>query len=408
MHIFKYKGQGGANHDESMFTRMSANVTNGLATITRRMYFEADSGSEDAIDIMVLDEFPAKYAAHPKHPAYKFYGNANIQPLSERSSYWMADLEYSATDPNATDMDGEAVTSETKPWRLRPDNISFTYPEVIIPFEEGYDAKGRLRDEKGRVLCPVRNAAGDPLLAETSVRNLQMSFTFATRQWDINNMLDFGNTINSHEITVCGLKIPACNALLLPPECSYIKVYHDNSSRVKWEYWSVNINIIIDRSARLLVRKMLNVGFRARFKELDLSQDELLKDAGFSNKKIQGSSISSQICRFRLARKVNNSYYPGGNIVFCSWDQYLEAKDIYKSACDTLNKKNKSLKLEYDLQCEQDNVKMPLDENGYLLTKAIPGTADYDPSEKYQELYFREYPVISWKSLDLPEKGIKW
>ena len=103
MKIFKYNDQGGIDHDESQLTRLSATVSDGLATIHRRIYFVAEHPNEDAIDILSLKEFPAKYSVHPRHPAFKYYGNAEIAPLSDRSNVWMADLEYATTDPNATD-----------------------------------------------------------------------------------------------------------------------------------------------------------------------------------------------------------------------------------------------------------------------------------------------------------------
>lgn len=51
MKIFKYNNQGGIAHDASSLTRLSASVSNGLATIHRRIYFEAENVYEDAMDI---------------------------------------------------------------------------------------------------------------------------------------------------------------------------------------------------------------------------------------------------------------------------------------------------------------------------------------------------------------------
>lgn len=410
MKIFRYNGQGGADHDESNFTRTEATVTNGLATITRRMYFEADSEVEDSIDVMALPEFPTKYSAHPKHPAYKYYGNANIKPLGEHSRRWVAELEYSTTDPNATDEDGRTVTSETKPWKLRPDNISFTYPEIIIPFQASYNMTGKLYDANGDAILPVRNSAGDPIQAECSARNIQMSFTFSTKNWNINNAIAYGNSINAHEIKVCGLTIPARQALLLPPECNYVKVYQDNSTRVKWEYWSINVNILIDVTGRLLLRKLLDVGDRAKFPEIDISSDPMLSAAGITSAKLTATTTPSQICHFRLqvAVRVGNKdeYAPLGKLVFCSWDQFLQARRLYLVASQTLVEKELIQSI-YELQCEQD-AQMPLDGTGYLLTKAIAGHQDYVENTPYKNLVFQEYPILSWNSLDLPSKGIKW
>lgn len=412
MHIFKYNGAGGVDHDESHFTRTEANVTNGLATITRRMFFESDGPTEDSVDVMSLAEFPTKYSAHPKHPSYKYYGNASVNPLASNSRIWVADLSYSTTDPNATDSDGDSVTSDTKPWKLRPDNIQFTYPEVKVPFTASYDSLGRMYDDEGKAILPVKNSAGDMIAAERSVRNIQMSFTFATQDWDINNAIDYGNTINAEEITICGLTIPAGKALLLPPECSYVTVYEDNSTSIKWQYWSINVVIQIDKTGLLLNRKMLDVGDRAKFPALDLSGDALLAAAGLQTA-VPETLNASQICHFRKTTAYNISgedekkqYIPDGELVFCSWDQFITARRLYMDASTSLVNSGK-METIYELQCEQDT-QMPLDGVGYLYKAAINGTSEYVDGTPYETLTFREYPQMHWGSLNLPKKGIKW
>jgi len=417
MKIFKYKNTGGIDNDESQLTRLAASVSNGLATIHRRIYFEAENANEDAMDILSLKEFPAKYAAHPRHAAFKYYGNAEIQPLSENSKYWMADLEYSTTDPNATDEDGGTITSETKPWKLKPDNIQFTYPEVVTKFEASYNSTGYLYDKNGNAVLPVRNSAGDKIPEQRTVRNVQMSFTFATQSWNINNALKYGNSINSQQITVCGLTIPQYTGLLLPPECSYITVYEDGSTQVKWQYWSVTVNIQIDTTGLLFYRKLLDVGDRAKFKEIDLSADAMLQaaksvDSSFSNFKLKAEPKPSQICHFRLNEAVpyrqgKKLFMPSGKLIFCSWAQYIAARILYlKASIILMNPAIKQMEHFYDLPCEQDT-QMPLDK-GYLFTKAIDGHDDYVANTSYNTLVFREYPVKSWSGLNLPTKGMKW
>lgn len=419
MQVFKYNNtEGGIDHDASQLTRLSATVSDGLATIHRRIYFRADAPNEDAMDILNLKEFPAKYSAHPRHAAFKYYGNAEIAPLSERSNIWMADLEYSTTDPNATDDDGNKVDSETPPWKLKPDNIQFTYPEVVVPFTASYNSTGKLYDKNGNVVLPVRNSAGDKIPAERSVRNVQMSFTFATKSWSVNNAINYGNSINAKEITVCGLDIPEFKGLLLPPDCSYITVYEDGTSKIKWQYWSVTVNIQIDTTGLLLYRRLLDVGDRAKFKELDLSADALLTAAKtansrFSNLKIKAETKPSQICHFRLNEAVSYGtnkklFYPTGKLVFCSWGQYLAARRLYLRASEILmNTAPRQMDHLYELSCEQDT-QMPLDGAGSLLTKAVEGHDDYVKDTPYKTLVFREYPTRSWANLNLPKKGMKW
>lgn len=427
MKVFKYNGSGGivssggAIIDESHLTRLNATVTDGVATIRRRIYFEAEHPYEDAMDIVTLPEFPVKYSAHPRHAAFKYFGNADINPLSEGSKIWAAELEYSTTDPNATDDDGHPVDDNTPPWKLRPENIQFTYPEVIKPLEAAYNDNGERYDSGGKVLVPVKNSAGDKIQLEYSVRNLQMSFTFNVENWSVNNALTYGNSINQNEITVCGLTIPAKRGLLLPPQCTYITVYNDKSTTVKWTYWAVNIDIQVDYTGDLLERKVLDVGNRATFPVLDLSYDDFLSAAktlkSDLNLEIPATTVPSQICHFRLQKlmfansdgtkvfwPVKENLSPDAGLVFCSWEQFLAARQLYIAASRILMENN-VIKAEYDLQCEQDT-QMPLDGLGGLDTSTIKGHVDYVENSPYVTKSFRQYPTTDWSSLHLPTKGI--
>ena len=402
MHIFKYNGAGGIDHEESNLFRTAANISNGDVSISRIIYFESDASLEDAADVAALPEFPQKYAAHPQHPQFKYYGNASIEPLRAHSKIWKATLEYSSSDPNATDINGQKVTDETPPWNLRPENIDFKYPETTIPFTTAYNNENKLS-------VPVRNAAGDRIVATKSVFNIQMSFSFATKKWDPEKALEFAGTLNKNSEKVCGLKLEPYSALLMPAESSYVRVYENGSKKIKWEYWNVNITILIDSTGMLHRRFLLNVGDRAKFKQISLSQDKLLSEAG-SNVILPETKTASQICSFRLTQKSSGTdgkadFDPTGDLVFCSWEQYLAARKFYLDASTKLVKNEKAALL-YQLQCEQHQ-NMPLDENGYLLTKAIQGHNDYDSKTSYLQLGFQQYPAKSWNSLNLPKKGIK-
>ena len=402
MHIIKYKGVGGADSEESNLFRTTANISGGEVTISRVMYFESDSSIEDAVDITSLPEFPGMQSAHPLHPQFKYYGNASIEPLSAKSKIWKATLEYttSASNASATDVNGNKVTSDTPPWLLRPENISFTYPEVTVPFKVAYDSKGKLT-------VPVVNTAGNVLTATKSVFNAQMSFTFATKSWSPENGLKYGNTLNSKSEKICGVKFPANTAMLLPPEATYVTVYQDGSTQIKWEYWNVTVNLLIDISETVFARKLLNIGDRARFRSLSLSGDKLLSRANV-NGYAPATDVASQICSFRLTEETSlgngkYDYHPTGELVFCSWEQYIAVRKLYLDASAKLKDK---ISTTYQLQCEQHQ-SMPLDANGYLLFNAIKGHKDYKTNSEYLQLTFNQYPSKSWSSLDLPSQGVK-
>ena len=218
--------------------------------------------------------------------------------------------------------------------------------------------------------------------------------------------MQYANSINSKEIKVVGITIPAFCGLLMPPECSYVTVYEENSTNIKWQYWNVTINILLNYSGTRMTRRLLDVGDRARFAQINLSGDKMLSDAGFPNQTLAATPVASQICHFRLTEKIGNEYIPAGKLIFCSWDQYLQARKIYLNASTKLQKINKDISI-YELQCEQDT-QMPLAADGTLFLAAIQGTAEYKSDTKYRTRTFREFPQKDWKRLNLPKKGIDW
>lgn len=374
--------------------RSTAQITNGETTIERIMYFQAENLYENAIDVISLEVFPQKNSAHPLNASFKYYGNATVEPVDSEGKYWKAVLQYSTSNPNATDINGNKVTSDTEPWKLLPDNISFTYPETTVPFDLAYN-------DKGELAVPVANSAGDAIPASRNVCSPQMTFTFAVKNWDVNNSIKYGDTINSSSINVCGLTIPSGAGLLRPPEASYITVYEDGSDKIKWQYYSVSVTIVFDIHGVLFLRKFLNVGDRAKFKSFDLSDDPLLKDAGVSGS-ITACETPSQICSFRKNTKMivagKNYYQPLGDVVTCSWTQYLAAREKYLNASSVLMEKG-LMNSTYELQCEQEK-SMPLDKDGYIDSSAIE-------SKQYLKKEFNAYPKKSWASLNLPKKGLK-
>lgn len=404
MHILKDNGQGGQENPASNLFRTSANISGGVTTISRVMYFESDNMNEDAVDITSLPEFPVKYAAHPLHPQFKYYGNATIEPFGSQSKKWRATLEYStsSTSSSSTDADGNKINSETPPWKLKPDNITFTYPEITIPFKMAFNKKGNCN-------IPVVNTAGDALTATRSVYHTKLSFSFATQNWNTNDALTYSNSINSNSTTICGIKFPKNTALLLPPEATYVTVYQDGSDKIKWQYWNVSVNIMIDMSKNIFVRKLLNIGDRAKFTSLYLEKDDLLSDANIHTV-FPPTNVASQICSFRLTKRVDQGngkigYEPLGDLVFCSWEQYLAIRRAYINASLSPKLKDKITGI-YQLQCEQQS-QMPLNKGGYLLTSAIMGHPDYNPETEYLEREFDQYPSKSWNKLNLPKVGVE-
>lgn len=381
--------------DDDSCTRLNSGSTmeNGVVKIRKQLHFKVPPGGNPRqysdLDVYSHPQFPQKNSVLSADPRYKFYGNASVTHELDDGHYFTADLEYSTENPNATDLEDKSVTPDTPPWKLLPTEINFTYPEVRVHFQRAYNDQGKLS-------VPVVNSAGDPIPLETTIHNIRMSFTFNARLWNINNLITYGNTLNSKEIKVCGLTIPAERGLLLPPESSYITVYEDHSSKIKWKYWSVRINILFDTSGLLFNRKVIDIGNRAKFYEVIIANDPLV-----GNMTLPAISKPEQICAFRLFQKITDDsgeykFIQTGNRIFASWSQFIafRQKAIANSMSLSKNDKDKYKSGIVDPQCEQ--LERMFLKNGFMK----------DPETDPVLLSFREFRSKSWEDLNLPKKGL--
>lgn len=391
--------------DDSIRLNSGSSMQDGVISINKKIYFRVPDGESPRqysdLDVYSHPLFPQRYSALSQDARFKFQGNASISHERDDSKYFIAELEYStSTSVNFPTSNDQAVTADTPPWDLLPDNLTFSYPERQVPFQAAYNSSGQRYNAAGQVLIPVQNSAGTPFVAQTTERDMEMSFTFAAKKWNINNSIDYGNTINASDIEICGVTIPAKRALLRPPECEFITTYDDATGKVKWEYWNVRVSIFISFANSGFAKRVLNVGDEAYWNDLPYS-DELLTN-GFS---IPGTRNGgrSRICYFRKYKKFilsgsKYAFYPIGDEVYCSWNQFLAFREIAMSKSLDLMENDKENYTEgiLDPQCEQ-LTQMPLTPTGYLDTTAIT-------TKQYGSLTFLEYPTKSWKSLNFPSR----
>ena len=395
--------------DDSIRLNSGSTMQDGVITINKKIYFRVPAGENPRqysdLDVYAHPNFPKKYSALSQDPRYKFYGNASISHERDESKYFIAELEYSTSDPNATDADGNAVTSDTPPWKLKPDNISFSYPERQVPFQAAYNSSGQRYNAQGQALIPVQNSAGTPFVAQTTERDMEISFNFAAKKWNPNNAIHYGSTINAQDITVCGIRIPAGRGLLKSPECEFITTYEDGSNKVKWEYWNIRVSILITFAETGHSKVVLNIGDEAFFTQKQYNDELLVGNQGVLMPATTNGK-PSRICSFRKYKEVrmggqDYAYQPIGDRVFCSWEQFLAFRNAAIIKSQILQGLGGSYKGGIvDPQCEQLS-QMPLTSLGFLDENAIK-------NKTYNTLSFREYPTKSWVALNLPQKGVKW
>ena len=392
--------------DDSIRLNSGSSMQDGIITINKKIYFRVPDGENPRqysdLDVYSHPLFPQRYSALSQDARFKFQGNASITHERDDSKYFIAELEYStSTSVNFPTSNDQAVDANTPPWKLLPDNITFSYPERQVPFQAAYDYSGNRYFSSGLALLPVQNSAGTPFVAQTTERDMELSFTFAAKKWNINNSLYYGNTINASEIEICGVTIPARRGLLRPPECEFVTTYEESSGKKKWEYWNVRVSILITFSNTGFAKRVLDVGDECYWN--DIQYKDAVLDIGFT---LRGSTTKrSRICSFRKYKEFKRSdgkysYFPVGDIVYCSWDQFIAFREAIISESVYMKATEKKYTGEIlDPQCEQLS-QMPLDGFGFLDENAIR-------TKQYNTLSFLEYPTKSWKSLNFPSRSKK-
>lgn len=373
--------------DSNTITRLGASIQDGVTTIHRRLYFIADDVSEDATDIVNLKWFPQKGSAYHRDSSFTFTGNATIEPLSERSKYWMVDLEYSK---NSTG--GGGGGGDIEPWKLPPENLSFTYPELTMPFRRAYDSKGEST-------VPVLNSAGDVIIANHNIRNMQMSFTFNKKKVENDVFEDYCGTTNKSTITICGTKIPAERGVLLGLEYNLMNTY-DDKGKLKWQYWRITCTILLDVAKAVIKREFLNTGNRAFFNGLNLSDCNLLSKAKAKNSNTPTSFAGTPSkpkkpdtvvsLRLPVVSSDNKNVFQTGKKIFCSYDQFIAMQQAFTQAA-----KDIGIQTPFYAQFEQES-NVPLTKTGYVNEEAYE-------NKKYVTIIYRQYPVKNWSGLDLPK-----
>lgn len=339
-------------------TKISQNVqidSQGRFTITKDFYFEKDDPNESVLELPSTPGFPQRGAALAENSRYVMSGSVDISPPNseERSIFRIVSAQYvfSSLDYSTNiDVNGDEITNDTPPWRLPPENLNWSYPEVVMPFDYGYD------DQNQRTVR-VCNGAGDRLLAETIKYLTQVNFTYNTREWDVNFGEQFGGVVNADYEYIAGIPFPPRTGLLKPPPVELVRTY-DNDGSLKWEYYRVNISII--KNPEGWQRKLLNVGTRAYF----INGDELGAPGVIAPEQIY-------MCRLKS----------GSNVIFSNLSDCIAAHEA-----GTISG--------YEAVTEP----LPLYLNGHINYQALA-----DPENNpYQELAFNEYKAYSWAALNIP------
>ena len=245
-------------------------------------YEDPDADLENIFIIKSMDEFPKRYDKLAENTKYAIDTIEVSKRISDEAvgvkkvSYVVTatyDLlsniknrENTGADENEeeedVDQDGNTVTSETPPWKLRPE-FSFNPIEVVIPFIKAYDPV------TGVQTVDVVNSAGTRLIAETKKYQLEITYTCSYKYTEsmFDNILDCFT--NSFPVDLGWDGRPPFGIgtlLLLPPTCTkqYWKGKESESSEEKLHpYYTYTIKMVYNPDG--WKKKLLNIGTFAKF-----------------------------------------------------------------------------------------------------------------------------------------------
>lgn len=351
-------------------------------------YDDPDADIENIFKIKGMDEFPKRLDKLSENEAYVVESIEVSKRVSDEEvgvkkvSYVVTatyDLEdnikkreqetgggggSSSSDEGPTekvDENGNAVTSQTKPWQYRA-KWNFQPIEKVVPFTKAYGLNGSFR---GAAVVDVLNSAKCTLLADTVKYQLEITYQknhLSPQFWEgitrpYTNEFDFDLNFDYRGT------FPAGTLLIKPATYStewYEEEYNDNGvTKKRWtRYYSYTVKMLYDPDGH--ERELLDVGTYALF---------------------SGETKPSQIWEVTVIDE-NGNIENGG-------------QSKYTSAAEALRMQAQAIKAGKSVNASPVTEPLPLN-GGYVYTAAIqdPDTNRYNVLKyiQYQRLDFSYLP----------------
>ena len=279
---------------------------------------------------------------------------SNIQKREDSGS--SGGSSSSSSSSSDVDDDGNEVTSSTPPWKLRA-KISWQPIAVNIAFTKAYNNYGLLT-------LDVVNSAGNRIIAET--QRYQIEITFQKSYQTNQSFFDSIYTPHTNDSGVSFTNVfpfrtfPADTLLILPPSCSvdYWQTTDKNGNKIFQKYYTYTVKIIYDSTNWL--KKLLNVGNRAKFTSNGQSET------------IYQLTVSDE-------------------------NGELKLPPTFTNAAGVLNWRAKNRNSQYSIQAEIVNQPLPLTATGSIYMDAVKDPVNYP----YLTITYRQYPTLDFSLLPL-------
>jgi hypothetical protein len=208
----------------------------GNISTSRTLVYHFNAG-ESALDIFGQTQVPRMGEAHPTDATFKVVGIQISEPQqgdSIKSGEYSVTINYSRSFA----IGGTSRDQTVEPWNDRPYNVAIYASEVSRAFIKAYQSG----DTFGSPSQAVLNTAGDPYEENIIEQNTILAFSYNLRDFDLDWIDNYTDTINLTDQTVCDKALTALNWRIRTLNANKQIVY-DADGEEEYSYWKVDVEL---------------------------------------------------------------------------------------------------------------------------------------------------------------------
>lgn len=358
-----------AEEDREIFTD-----SNGNATLTRVIQFEADSLDEIATSNLV----PQWRSRHPKlSNFYLSTGRTVKNGNKNRGVQALATLSYVNSSSSVNFITG------VDPWDLGALNFHISYITMPQPLLWGYT-------REGEAILNL-NSAGTRILAESTEYIPVLNFTYCIKAKSSSEpIVNRKPIVNKNAVTVAGIPIAPMWGKLMPLSATLIQEYNSSGTRVQRSYWEYSAQIQL-REDYAAEGQPLSDFVKNGWGLVELDVGTLCRFKGQDGALIEQAQSIYRYTPWKSKEDMKKNIPPK----YGSLDDVIRAREEFASS-PGLDRQTALSNFPYEEVTEP----MPLKKDGTLYEEAIADPKSYP----YNKIEIFDCEIGSWNAYNLPRK----
>lgn len=358
-----------AEEDREIFTD-----SNGNATLTRVIQFEADSLDEIATSNLV----PQWRSRHPKlSNFYLSTGRTVKNGNKNRGVQALATLSYVNSSSSVNFITG------VDPWDLGALNFHISYITMPQPLLWGYT-------REGEAILNL-NSAGTRILAESTEYIPVLNFTYCIKAKSSSEpIVNRKPIVNKNAVTVAGIPIAPMWGKLMPLSATLIQEYNSSGTRVQRSYWEYSAQIQL-REDYAAEGQPLSDFVKNGWGLVELDVGTLCRFKGPDGALIEQAQSIYRYTPWKSKEDMKKNIPPK----YGSLDDVIRAREEFAGSSG-LDRQTALSNFPYEEVTEP----MPLKKDGTLYEEAIADPKSYP----YNKIEIFDCEIGSWNAYNLPRK----